>query len=111
MLRCHYSAIKESEQPVWMMSQSFYTCPNVHYTSILRIKFNEILLECIHLGLCVKDCDTFLFSAFLSIRLENIKNGVIYPQKEKTPGLSNFVIKSMLMGYMTDKGKEHIISI
>lgn len=81
------------------------------YISILRIKFNEILLECIHLGLCVKDCDTFLFSAFLSIRLENIKNGVIYPQKEKTPGLSKFVIKSMLMGYMTDKGKEHIISI
>lgn len=81
------------------------------YISILRIKFNEILLECIHLELCVRDCDTFLFSAFLSIRLENIKNGVIYPQKEKTSGISNFVIKSMLMGYMTDKGREHIISI
>lgn len=76
------------------------------YISALRIKFNEVLLECIHLGLCIKDCDTFLFSTFLSIRLENIKNGVIYPQKEKTPGVSNFVIKSMLMGYMTEKGRK-----
>lgn len=76
------------------------------YISALRVRFNEVLLECIHLELCIKDCDTFLFSAFLSIRLKDIKNGGIYPQKEKAPGVSNFVIKSMLMGYMTEKGRK-----
>lgn len=79
------------------------------YISVLRIKFNEVLLECIHLGLCVKDCDTFLFSAFLSIRLEDIKNGSIHLQKERAPGVSNFVIKSMLMGYMTEKGRKQFV--
>lgn len=76
------------------------------YISALRVRFNEVLLECIHLELCIKDCDTFLFSAFLSIWLKDIKNGGIYPQKEKAPGVSNFVIKSMLMGYMTEKGRK-----
>lgn len=76
------------------------------YISALRVRFNEVLLECIHLELCIKDCDTFLFSAFLSIRLKDIKNGGIYPQKEKAPGVSNFVIKSMLMGHMTEKGRK-----
>lgn len=87
--------------------KSFPACNHEldHYISMLRVRFNDILLSCIRLGLCVKDCDTFLFSAFLSIHLEDIRNGKVCRQQEKISGMSKFVIQSMLMGYMTDKGK------
>ena len=87
-----------------------------HFQKIL-VTTGEDLLE---FGVATKVTDLLRdaginFEVYTDIKpnptIENIKNGVIYPQKEKTPGLSKFVIKSMLMGYMTDKGKEHIISI
>lgn len=43
MLRWHYSAIKESEQPVWMMLQSFCGCPNVHYMNNSQVKRTSYL--------------------------------------------------------------------
>lgn len=75
------------------------------YIALLRVRFNNLLLGCISLGLCIEDFDTFLFSTFLSMRLEDIKNGVANP-KEKVNGISRFVVYSMLMGYSTEKGKQ-----
>lgn len=77
------------------------------YITLLRVRFHEMLLGCIASGLCIKDCDTFLFSAFLSMRLEEIKNGFVR-QKEKVNGVSRFVVYSMLMGYSTDAGKQEL---
>lgn len=80
------------------------------YIKMLRAKFNDILLGCIRLGLCVKDCDTFLFSAFLSFRLEDIKEGAVSHPREKVPGISRFVVHSMLLGYATERGRNMLIT-
>lgn len=78
------------------------------YIIMLKKKINDLLHESISLGLCIKECDTFLFSAFLSMRLEDIKNGLIC-HKEKINGISKFVAYSMLLGYSTDEGKKQLL--
>ena len=78
-----------------------------NYILLVRKEINDLLHVSIALGLCVKYCDTFLLSTFLIFRLEEIKNGIIC-QPEKIKGVSNFVIKSMLLGYSTEKGRKQL---
>ncbi len=75
-----------------------------YYIAYLRGNFNEAFQKCIEQGLCRKDCDSFLFSTFLCLRLEDIKNGIIL-QKEKVSGIPNFVITNLLLGCCTTEGK------
>lgn len=80
------------------------------YILLLRKEFNDLLHGSILLGLCVKDCDTFLFSGFLELRLEEIKNGIIR-QPEKIKGISSFVINSILLGHSTEEGRKQLNAI
>ena len=74
------------------------------YIAHLRGKFNEALQTCISRGLCMKECDSFLFSSFLCMRMKDIREGIIC-QKDKIKGVSNFVVSTLLMGCCTDKGR------
>jgi len=74
------------------------------YIAYLRGNFNEAFQRCIEQGLCRKECDSFLFSTFLCLRLEDIKNSIVC-QKEKVRGIPNFVITNLLLGCCTDKGR------
>lgn len=77
------------------------------YIFFLRKEFNDLLYACMVAGLCVKDCDIFLFSGFLGLRLEEIKNGNIY-RPEKIKGVSSFVVHTMLLGYSTEEGRKEL---
>ena len=52
----------------------------------------------------MKECDSFLFSSFLCMRMKDIREGIIC-QKDKIKGVSNFVVSTLLMGCCTDKGR------
>lgn len=77
------------------------------YILSLRNEFNDLLHDSITLGLCIKDCDTFLFSTFLIFRLEEIKSGTIC-HPEKIRGVPHFFINSMLRGCSTEKGRQEL---
>lgn len=79
------------------------------YIAYLRGIFNEAFQTCVEQGLCRKECDSFLFSTFLCLRLENIKNGIIL-QKEKVSGIPNFVITNLLLGCCTDEGRAKLMN-
>lgn len=80
------------------------------YILFLRKEFNDLLHASILLGLCVKDCNTFLISGFLGLRLEEIKDGIIH-RPEKIKGISSFVIHSILLGYSTQEGRKQLNAI
>lgn len=77
------------------------------YILFLRKEFNDLLYKSILSGLCVEDCDTFLVSGFLILRLEEIKDGMI-DRPEKIKGVSSFVVSSILLGYSTEEGKKQL---
>ena len=75
--------------------------------AILRMKYNETLGVCIQKGLCVSDCDTFMFSSFLCARITEIKEGIII-RKDSVQGISGFVIRMMLCGCCTPEGRRKL---
>ena len=76
--------------------------------AIWKMKYNEILGLCIRKGLCKPDCDTFLFSTFLCIRITEIKEGIII-KKELEQSISDFVIRTMLCGCCTYEGRKMLV--
>ncbi|MCM0335026.1 hypothetical protein J8K84_08125 [Bacteroides fragilis] len=71
------------------------------------MKYNETLGVCIQKGLCVSDCDTFMFSSFLCARITEIKEGIII-RKDSVQGISGFVIRMMLCGCCTPEGRRKL---
>lgn len=80
-----------------------------HYLTMLKVIFNNLIVESVKNGLCVKECDSFILSGFLCLRLEEIMNGSLIHKREKFHGLTKFVVKSILLGYVTEIGRKHLI--
>lgn len=80
------------------------------YIAHLRGRFNEALQSCILQGLCTKECDSFMFSSFLCMRMKEIREGIIC-RKEKISGISKFLVSTLLMGCCTEKGRKELMEI
>lgn len=79
------------------------------YLIMLKVIFNDYIVESVKNGLCTKECDSFLLSGFLCLRLEETMNGSLIHKQEKFCGLTKFVVKSMLLGYVTELGRQQLV--